>query len=128
MNTFRSFSILNRSVRSIATVAVAFGLALAAPVAGAGTAESAPRIVVDYGDLDLTRPAGAEKLYQRLSAAATAVCGVTEKNEVHRIALARACRDQAIARAAASIKDPAFAAWYAQKSGRTDLPQLVAKR
>jgi UrcA family protein len=55
------------------TAICAFALVTAFLSIGAGHA--APATVVSYGDLDLSRPAGAEALVRRLETASRQVCG-----------------------------------------------------
>jgi UrcA family protein len=74
-------------------------------VAPAGLAEApsydARREVVRFADLDLTRPAGAQDLYDRIQYAAREVC-----ETYYRLGRDRGCIDQAIARAVAEVGAP----------------------
>jgi len=61
------------------TLGAALALSIAAPVALAEKAEKAPNwvamAVVEYGDLDISKEAGAQALLSRISQASKKVCG-----------------------------------------------------
>lgn len=77
-----------------------------------------PQVTVSYSDLDLSRPAGAAALLDRLSTAARAVCGgVPDIRNLAAMSNFRACRKEAMDRAVASIRAPLVAQLY----GRPDL-------
>ena len=63
---------------------------------------TAPRIVVHYGDLDLTTQAGAEELYRRIAQAAHDVCPRPGRALTSLMAT-QACRRDALARAVDSM-------------------------
>lgn len=68
-------------------------------VAGA-TAANADEVrsrVVSYADLDLTKPAGAARLADRIRAAANTVCGAADARTLTDIAVSRRCVDAAMA-------------------------------
>jgi UrcA family protein len=67
----------------------------------ASSADDLRRQVVRFGDLDLTRPAGAQELNRRLKNAARNVC-----ESYDRLGYDRSCVDQAIARAIAAVGAP----------------------
>lgn len=56
-------------------------------------------VVVDYRDLDLARPEGRATLQGRLRAAARAVCGAPEREELRAVFARRDCYELAIGRA-----------------------------
>jgi UrcA family protein len=98
------------------------GLAMIAgclAVAAAGTATAAtpppdvPSVVVRYADLDISTPQGASSLYRRIAIAARKVCPVADISELGRFMEARACQEQAIARAVQAVSNPQLAAVYA---------------
>ena len=62
---------------------------------------------VDFADLDLTSPAGAEHLYRRLSIAARDVCGDdSEIVDLNQLAAIHACRSEALEDAVATVNRP----------------------
>ncbi len=75
---------------------------------------------VKYGDLDLTRSAGAATLYSRIQAAARAVCEpVSSSGRRDSFALTRRCVDQSITRAVADVNAPALTGYHLTKSKQT---------
>jgi UrcA family protein len=114
MNTFVSFR--RHSPRLLGAFLIVAAAFATAPAAHADTAP--PRITVQYGDLDLGRAAGAATLYARLHAAAGAVCGSAHPSDVRAVMSVRLCREQAIARAVASVDHPGFSEWHAVREGR----------
>ena len=84
----------------------------------AGTAFAAPRAVeipsvkVSYVDLDLSNPAGAATLYQRIKAAARTVCAPLESTQLKRHLLWRDCYQQAVSNAVATIDRPTLTALH----------------
>lgn len=88
--------------------------------------KDAPRVTVDFADLDLSRPAGAEALYQRLRAAASRVCGDPDARRLEERVQRGVCREQAIERAVAGIGSRSFSAWYAARKSGTTPGELVA--
>ncbi len=90
-------------------VAVLMGALTLYAIPPAALAASAPddlrRQVVKFGDLDLTRPAGAQELYRRLRNAARNVC-----ESYDRLGYDRSCVEAAVARAIAEVGAPLLAA------------------
>jgi UrcA family protein len=108
----------------LTTVAVALlGATFAAPASSAP-----PAITVKYGDLDLTRTAGRETLRARLDHAATALCGEVSNADIRGKQSTARCHASAIDGAIASMNNPAFAAWYAGRTGAAEGTQQVASR
>jgi UrcA family protein len=92
--------------------------------AEAGT--HAPQEIVKFGDLDLTRSAGAQELYRRITRAARDVCATATPGRFPVATAHRGCTDQAIARAVATVDNPLLTERYEQKSHRQILqPQQV---
>lgn len=118
----------SHSIRTFRPLLLALVLASAGVAGTAHAADSAavPRKQVDFGDLDLSRPAGAEALYRRLHAAAVSVCGDVDTRDLQSRAHRAICREQAMARAVAGIGNPSFAAWYESRKQRPADGQLVA--
>lgn len=60
--------------------------------------------LVQFGDLDLSRPAGVQALYRRIQQAARDVCG--PEGAAGHLGDSRECRSSAIARAVAEVDAP----------------------
>ena len=96
-------------VHDIGKVGV-LAVALSAGVAFANTSEDRiESVTVSYAELDLSKPAGAEVLYERLQQAAAKVCGfyrspnlVPVPNKMDK----QACYADALSRAVAQIDAP----------------------
>jgi UrcA family protein len=73
--------------------------AIPAAHAGANIDLGAENVVVDYRDLDLAQPEGRATLQGRLRAAARAVCGVPEREELRAVFARRDCYELAVGRA-----------------------------
>jgi UrcA family protein len=85
------------------------GAAMTTEVAAA--AANAPSVTVRFGDLNVASEAGARALYQRLVAAAHQVCPDDSGSfDLAKLRLDKACRDQAVLRAARQIPSPQLAA------------------
>lgn len=75
---------------------------------------------VSYADLDLSKPAGVQTLYQRIKAAARNVCGPVDQYTYassHRAF--RKCCETAIADAVAQVDRPTLTALHKEKASRT---------
>jgi UrcA family protein len=59
-------------------------------------AEAIPAQTVRFGDLDITKPAGAQILYHRIQAAAHQVCADYTSRELTRMVAAQTCVNRAI--------------------------------
>jgi UrcA family protein len=75
-----------------------------------------PAVVVNYADLDVRTPRGAEKLYERLEHAAVQLCPQVDFQEVQRYRVFLRCRDDVVARAVSRVNSPQLAAVYASRS------------
>jgi UrcA family protein len=64
---------------------------------------AAPARVVDFSDLDLSRPAGVTVLYSRIEGAARVVCNADGNRELAALARAHRCVQSSIARAVAEV-------------------------
>src|SRR5262245_40641575 len=79
----------------------------------AQAAAGAPSVVVKFGDLDLSRPEEAAMLYSRLRHAARTVCPASNTlRDLNRLEIARACYNDALARAVHSVDRDSFARTY----------------
>lgn len=79
-------------------------------------------ITISYSDLDLTRQAGIETLYKRISSAARAACGPASLHKYDAFLSSRKawreCVDRAIANAVAEIGEPKLTALHVERSRR----------
>ena len=104
-------------IGDIGKVAV-FAIALNAGVASAERSEEeTSAVAVSYAELDLSKPAGAEVLYDRLQRAAAKVCGVNQRSSslyyAATFAEKKACYQDALSRAVAQIDAPLVEAQHA---------------
>ncbi len=76
------------------------GLLPWAAVAGQGSrpASQGPAVVVNYADLNINTPLGAEKLYERIQHAAVQLCPQVDFGELQRYAASLRCRDEVLGR------------------------------
>lgn len=77
-----------------------------------------PAVVVNYADLDLNTPLGAEKLYARIEQAAAQLCPQVPFQELQRHEFALRCRNDVVAHTVNSINSPQLAAVYASRTHR----------
>jgi UrcA family protein len=93
-------------------------------VAQAAPLSDVPAAVVKFGDVDVTRPAGKQELYRRLTRAAHSVCRSLDPSEsgmkLQLTPLYRACLDQAMAGAVSQINRPEFTEYVASRMPKTD--------
>jgi UrcA family protein len=78
-------------------------------------AAKVPTVTVSYADLDLSKPAGVEMLYQRIKDAARTVCAPLASKGLTREGvwrLWRDCYEQAVSNAVASINRPTLTALH----------------
>jgi hypothetical protein len=83
---------------------------------------------VRFGDLDLTRAAGAQELYRRITHAARDVCETIGPGGSAVGIRNRACIDRAIARAVVDIDSPLLTERYERQTRRRILPLQQASR
>jgi len=102
-----------------ATLIGALALCVLSPAAlAAASPDDAPRMIVQFGDLDLTRLAGAQELYRRIQHAARDVCEPHVPGSAVVAMGYRGCLDQAIARAVADVDAPLLTARHEELTGR----------
>jgi UrcA family protein len=77
-----------------------------------------PAVVVNYADLDIKTPLGAEKLYARIEHAATQLCPQAPFEELQRHQFSLRCRNDVVAHAVSSINSPQLAAVYVSRTHR----------
>jgi UrcA family protein len=85
-----------------------------------GVRDNQVQVSVYYGDLDLSHQAGAQKLIDRLEAAASKVCGgMPDIRDLTRFQMYRACSKQALDNAVASVDQPVVSALYGEPLQQT---------
>jgi UrcA family protein len=99
------------------TVLAAGGVIGAVASAHANTADTAdvPAVTVRYADLNLSTEQGSLVLYGRIVAAARQVCEIDDIRDLRALHLAKACREEAIARAVRDVNSPMLASVYAAR-------------
>jgi UrcA family protein len=75
-----------------------------------GTATAQDQVVIDYSDVNLGTPAGADVLYGRIVNAAQRVCREAPLLDVHRYLMWQSCLRGAIATAVTNVDDPLLTA------------------
>jgi UrcA family protein len=103
---------------------VSLGSAFSVP-AGAATGDI-PSVTVKFGDLDISRPAGAMKLYGRIQEAANRVCSAYDRSNFAVQANFKACVSDAMSRAIAKVGSPALNMVYRAKTGAIVPTRLAA--
>lgn len=108
------------SIRTL--IATALVSALASSVAAVSAADNSdvPQAVVKFGDLNISNPQDAAKLYSRIAAAAYALCRPFDIDNRNLGAQARlkACVHKAIADAVTRVGQPELIAIYNAKNPR----------
>ena len=117
----------NTTIACLAALA-ALGLAAATHAAPSGDWTSDPAsmtVKVSFADLDLSSPAGARSVLNRIHAAASTVCGSEpDIRLLERSAVYHSCMKATIGRAVASLDSPVVTALNAGEPGAT----MVANR
>ena len=91
-------------------LAAAATLSCAAPVL-AQTSRTVPSVLVQYADINIGSPAGAQVLLKRIEAAANTACGgAPDIRQLDRWASFEACRRSAVARAVVAVDSPMLTA------------------
>ncbi len=96
------------------TVLAAGTLMLA--VSTAAHAAQIPQVHVKYADLNVSSPAGAAVLYQRIRVAANQVCGTPDQRDLSRLQQAKTCTDKAIANAVTAVGNDVLTDLYQAKT------------
>jgi len=84
------------------------------PAFAANVADEVRTKVVAYGDLDLSKPAGAATLFSRIKVAARVVCDSDENRPISMTRVSERCERDAIAGAVTSVNAPTLNAYYQQ--------------
>ncbi len=106
---------------------VAPALLLAAAVAAmpAGAADAPLSVTVKYDDLNLSRPAGVNALYNRIQAAARTVCEPLARRSHLQSTAYIGCFSDAVSDAVQKVGQPALSSLYQDKTGKA-LPTRLA--
>jgi UrcA family protein len=75
--------------------------------------------VVHFGDLDLSHRTGAAVLYARIRSAADRVCTPLLATDLEAIAVAKRCKQQAIAQAVADVNKPLLWSYHLEQTGQS---------
>ena len=94
-------------------LALVAGSGFAASAGAATPDESTASAIVHYGDLNLSTEQGIKTLYQRIARVAKQVCPDGESRGLENLNHARACQQEAIARAVGAVHNERLAALYA---------------
>lgn len=100
-------------------------LTLAATLPAAADGFDPPKLIVKYGELDMSRAPGATALYNRIHTAAQKVCSQFDGRSLSNNAHMDACVKRAVAEAVATVNEPTLFAVYDAKAG-TVPPTRVA--
>ena len=113
---------------AIATVTFSALASSFAAICAAGDSTEKVSEIVQYGDLDVSSPEGAAKLYRRIAKAADNVCGVHDAptHNLYYRASVRTCVQKAIADAVTKVGQPALLSLYNSKNRQQPLPITVA--
>ena len=103
---------------------VSLGSALSVPASA--DASDIPSVTVNFADLDISRPAGATKLYGRIQGAANLVCSAYDHSSLTAQANFKACVSDAIGRAVAKVESPALNMVYRAQTGAIVPTRLAA--
>lgn len=100
---------------TVACTVLAAGAAIGAVGSARADTADAPALTVRYADLNLSTEQGSLVLYGRIVAAARQVCAVDDIRELQLFKAAKACREEAIARAVRDVNSPMLASVYAAR-------------
>ena len=86
------------------------------------------RVVVQYGDLDLSRPEGVHVLYHRIQHAALQVCVTFDSKSLELHTLFDSCRRGAVENAVALVASPELTAYHIAQTGVARKPERFIAR
>jgi len=99
------------------------------PVCTAADATPVPQAVVKYGDLNVSSPQGATRLYNRIASRAIEVCGgAVDIHDLARQTSVAACVHKSIADAVAEVGEAALTAVYQSTNGASASRRILAAR
>jgi UrcA family protein len=107
---------MNKSITNKLFQAVLTAGTLIVAVSTAAHAAQIPQVHVKYADLNVSSPAGAAVLYQRIRVAATQVCGTPDQRDLSRLVQAKTCTDKAIANAVTAVGNATLTDLYQTKT------------
>lgn len=112
------------------TLSIAAAAQLLVSVASAepNTVDEAPRVVVRFAELDLSKAAGADALYQRIRSAARNVCSMHESRDPAQIARSYSCYRSAVDNAVAQVNHPRLSLLHDRALGKKGEVFISAKR
>jgi UrcA family protein len=114
--------------RALITTAVLSALTSSfTSVCAAGDNSDTPKVIVKYGDLNVSERQGAAALFRRIRGAAKAVCPAFDRSGLESEMRMDACVHKAIADAVAKVNRPQLFAIYNEKS-RTPLPVALVSQ
>ena len=104
-----------KSAIRITVVAVLLGSVSAVATAG-NASDEVPQRTVQYSDLNLASPSGVTVLYQRIRAAARAVCEPLIFSDLQWRAEGQHCTHEALQRAVYEVNAPLLTGYYLAKN------------
>jgi UrcA family protein len=116
---------MNKSTNHLVQTVLAAGALVIALSSGARAAD-VPQVKVKYADLNLSSPAGAAVLYQRIRVAATQVCGTPDRRDLGRFEQAKTCTARAIANAVTAVGNDALTNLYQAKTHNLAVVKLAS--
>ena len=123
-NDVRTFVLATFAAASLAVTAT--GARAAEPAREPGAEPT--KMLVKYGDLNLSNPRAVEELYQRIVGAARQVCESGENRSLQVKTRDWICKKQSIAHAVAVINQPSLTALHFQKTGQPAPTAQFAKQ
>ena len=113
----------------IAALVLSVSAVCAAPASATGAIDNPLTHPVSYQDLDLTRPAGAATLYQRIKSAAENVCAPLNGKQMIEKVSRNACVASALERAVKHVNEPILTRYYLTLNPKADQgTELTVKR
>ena len=103
-------------------------VALMAALTTGVRAADVPQVHVKFADLNINTPAGAAALYQRIRVAADQVCAYPGTHDLAVLAKEKACTNQAVAHAVATVNNPTLTGIYDVKTGQPQATRFAAVR
>ena len=95
------------------------GFAAAGALVSPNGRDTATRIVVDYGDLDLAEPEAAETLYRRIASAARRACDEPRPGDLHQLRRYQTCYQIAVTQAVNKVNAQTLTALHRAKTERS---------
>ena len=116
-----------KQCRGLVYVLIALAAVLATSAqAGQSSGIEKRTVVVRYGDLDLSKQAGIDTLYQRIRAAAHSACGTPDIRNRNEFRSFQSCYDEALDNAVAATGSMSLAATHHMRTGRQAMVKATA--